>query len=344
MNDLNPPRAGVLAGGNWIVDHVKIIDSWPPQDALATILAESWGNGGSPYNLLKDLAKLGASFPLSGIGLVGDDANGARILADCAALGIDVSHLRKMNGVSTGYTDVMTVKGTGRRTFFHQRGANSLLDVGDFDFSGTTARWFHLGYLLLLDRLDELENGRPRVCEVLARAQAAGLLTSIDCVSENGERFAAVVGPALRHTDLLFANDFEAERITGVALRRAADQPPERSAVENAARRLIGMGVRRWVVLHYPEAVFALHASGAAHWQGSVRVPAGSIRGTAGAGDAFAAGVLHGLHDDRPMPECLRLGVSAAATSLLNPTCSDGILPAAECLRLGEEWGFRPPP
>ena len=56
-------RSGIIAGGNWIVDHVKLIDTWPPQDALATILSQSWGNGGSPYNVLKNLARLGASFP-----------------------------------------------------------------------------------------------------------------------------------------------------------------------------------------------------------------------------------------------------------------------------------------
>ena len=61
-------RSGIIAGGNWIVDHLKIIDAWPTQDALASILAESSGNGGSAYNVLKDLALLGAPFPLTGIG------------------------------------------------------------------------------------------------------------------------------------------------------------------------------------------------------------------------------------------------------------------------------------
>ena len=53
-------RNGILAGGNWIVDHVKLINTWPPQDALASILTQSDGNGGSAYNLLKNLSRLGA--------------------------------------------------------------------------------------------------------------------------------------------------------------------------------------------------------------------------------------------------------------------------------------------
>ena len=49
-------RKGILAGGNFILDQVKIIDAYPEQDMLATILEERICNGGGPYNVLKDLA------------------------------------------------------------------------------------------------------------------------------------------------------------------------------------------------------------------------------------------------------------------------------------------------
>ena len=72
-------RVGILAGGNWIVDHTKIIDGYPPQDTLASILSQSLSNGGGPYNVLIDLAHLKAAFPLEAIGLVGDDVEDAQI-------------------------------------------------------------------------------------------------------------------------------------------------------------------------------------------------------------------------------------------------------------------------
>ena len=34
-------RSGILAAGNWIVDHVKLIDAFPDQDALSFILSQS---------------------------------------------------------------------------------------------------------------------------------------------------------------------------------------------------------------------------------------------------------------------------------------------------------------
>ena len=69
-------RSGLLAAGNFIVDRFKIIDYYPREEMLASILRESSGNGGGPYNILKDLAKMGADFPLAAAGLLGDDETG----------------------------------------------------------------------------------------------------------------------------------------------------------------------------------------------------------------------------------------------------------------------------
>ncbi len=76
-------RRGLLAGGNWIIDQVKIIDVYPQPEQLGNILAQLPGTGGGPYNVLIDLARAGAPFPLYGAGLVGKDALGERILEDC---------------------------------------------------------------------------------------------------------------------------------------------------------------------------------------------------------------------------------------------------------------------
>ncbi len=332
-------RNGIISGGNWIVDHVKLIESWPPQDALVSILSQSDGNGGSAYNLLKNLSRLGAAFPLEAVGLVGDDADGRAILADCAAHRIATTQLRATRDAATSYTDVMTVAATGRRTFFHQRGANARLGPEHFDLSATRARHFHLGYLLLLDTLDGPgPDGRPAAATVLARARAAGLITSADCVSEAGTRFRSHVAPVLPEVDVLFANDYEAEQLTGLTLGRGATL--DCRAVEEAARALLALGVRTWAVVHFPEGVCACSATGEIVWQPAVRMPPAAIAGTAGAGDALASGILLGLHEAWPMARALELGVCAAAASLRSPTCSDAVASATECLALGRGLGL----
>src|SRR5205085_386830 len=144
MNANTSTRSGILAGGNWIVDKLKFIDTYPQQDALANIKSESVSNGGSPFNILVDLAKLGAPFPLAGVGLIGSDADGEWIFKQCAEHHIKTVQLCIHPTVHTSYTDVMVVQSTGRRTFFHQRGANGALDNEHFEFSSNPAKIFHL--------------------------------------------------------------------------------------------------------------------------------------------------------------------------------------------------------
>jgi sugar/nucleoside kinase (ribokinase family) len=333
-------RSGILAAGNWLIDHVKLIDSWPPQDGLVSITSQTAGNGGGPYNVLKALARMRAAFPLAGLGLVGDDDNGRAIQSDCDAHGIDRTRLHTHPVANTSYTDVMTVSGTGRRTFFHHRGANALLGPEHFDFSGVQARYFYLAYLLLLDALDAPdEHGVPRAAAVLQRARAAGLKTALDCVSENSDRFKSVVLPVLPQADVLFTNDFEAEKLTGCTLGRG--DALNRNQVEAAGRALLAAGVREWVILHYPEGACAVGRNGVVCHQGSVRLPPVEVAGTVGAGDAFAAGVLYGLHEHWPIVRGLELGVCAAAASLRHPSCSESIAPVADCLALGARYGYR---
>src|SRR5262245_16260127 len=111
-------RRGLLAAGNWIVDQVKLIDVYPQREQLANIREQSQGTGGAPYNVLIDLAKLGADFSLSGAGLVGKDVLGQSILDDCKKHKIDTRFLRATSSAPTSYTDVMTEQDNGRRTFF----------------------------------------------------------------------------------------------------------------------------------------------------------------------------------------------------------------------------------
>src|SRR5262249_54053325 len=153
----------------------------------------------------------GAPFPLFGAGLVGRDSLGEQILQDCKRRGIDVRHLGVTPKAPTSYTDVMTEQGHGRRTFFHARGANALWRGADLDFERVRHRIFHLGYLLLLDALDEPDpKFGTRAARLLAAAQAKGIKTSVDVVSEDSDRFSKIVVPALRHVDYCILNEIEA--------------------------------------------------------------------------------------------------------------------------------------
>jgi len=333
-------RSGILSGGNWIVDKLKLIDTYPQQDALANITGQSISNGGAPFNVLVDLAKLGAPFPLEAIGLVGNDADGQWIHECCQANQIGTEQLRTHESAPTSYTDVMVVRSTARRTFFHQRGANALLGDSHFDFNRTSARLFHLGYLLLLDLLDEPDSEFGTVAaRVLARARAAGLKTSVDVVSEDSQRFASVVLPALPQVDYCVLNEFELERTTGIPTR--PDGNIDGGAIRRASEQLLNAGVREWVIVHFPEGATALGANGTFCHQPSLQLPQGIIVSTVGAGDAFAAGVLLGLHEGVKIQDALEYGVTAAASCLFGAGTSEHLMSLADCLALKRKFGFR---
>lgn len=335
---MSEPRHGIIAGGNFITDYVKVVDAWPEQDTLASIRSQSMSNGGGPYNLLKDLAKLDPTLPLEACGLVGEDANGDWVIADCEAAGIDVAQLRKSGDAATSYTDAITVAATGRRTFFHQRGANALLSPEHFDFAASRAKIFTLGYLMLLDHLDQIDaDGEAGATKVLRAAREAGMLTAVDCVSEPGPRFRDVVHSAMREADILFINEFEIGQVLG------REVPGEREAMVAAATALAAQFPRAscQVVLHAACGAVAARADGSWGAQASVALPETAIAGATGAGDAFAAGYLLGIHGGEDAESCLRGAVCAAAVSLGDPTPSAGMRGMAECLELGESYGFR---
>jgi sugar/nucleoside kinase (ribokinase family) len=335
-------RRGIFAGGNWIIDQVKLVDVFPQRESLANIRSQSQGTGGAPYNVLLDLAKLGADFPLSGAGLVGKDALGELILDDCRKHKIDTRFLSKTAEANTSYTDVMTEEGNGRRTFFHYRGANAFWKGDDLDFSKSKASIFHLGYLLLLDSLDQVDTKfGTKAARLLASAQAAGLKTSVDVVSEDSDRFGRLVTPALKYVDYCILNELEAGKTTGFKIRQA-DGTLDTVALRHAAGALLQSGVRELVVVHFPEGGFARTRKGEDVWQPSIKLPDKFIAGTAGAGDAFCSGVLLGLHEGWDLAQCLHAGVCVAAASLSHPTCTGGMKPLSNCLSIGKKYGFRP--
>ena len=326
-------RAGICCTGNWIVDRVKTVDVWPQEETLANILDEETGTGGAACNVAIDLSRFGLDLQVSGVGLVGRDTDGERIFADCEAAGIDTSFLRATGDAPTSYTDVMTVRDSGRRTFFHNRGANALLSPEHYPLDELSCRILTLGYLLLLDLMDEedAEYGTG-AARVLAGCRQRGILTMVDVVSEDSDRFARVVTPALGHVDYLVINEIEAARTTGTEIRRGGTL--DREALERAAGILIDSGVKEAVVLHTPEAAFGLKASGEGSWRAAHSLPGGFIRGSAGAGDAFFAGIVAGVYEGWDLGESLGFANAAAASCLRHPTCTGGVGSAAEIREL----------
>ena len=261
------------------------------------------------------LALMKAPFPLRASGVVGNDEDGKWLMAEAFQLGIDISGLRTTRDQPTSTTDVMTVRSTGKRTFFHNRGANRMME--DEDLDPGNSKIFHLAYLLLLDRID------PMAGRVLQRLRATGIKTSVDLVSAETARFREVVVPALDHIDYLIVNEIEAGECSGIRVRRP-DGSFDRDALAEATRRLHRGNI---VVVHLPEGALARSPEGEI-WVPSKPLP--KLVSTVGAGDAFCAGVLYGLHEAWPLQQCLDLGHTAAGACISHETTTGGLRPVSE--------------
>lgn len=339
-------RTGVLCAGSIVVDVGKVISAYPPLDHITTIEEVARSTGGPGLNLAVNLRMLEAAFPVAMLGAVGDDQHAAFVLAECARLGIDTAGVVTLPDVATSFTDAMIERVGGRRTFFHHIGANALFDGAVAPVETSRARILHVGAPGLHPRMDAPSAGGGNGWSaLLQRARTAGLWTNLELVSLAADRLTAVALPCLPQLDSMIVNELEAGALTGIdAPEPAADGPVDWAALTAMAHGLIGLGVARVAVVHVPAGCVAADAAGRTFRHGSVRLRPAQVRNTVGAGDAFAAGVVLGLHDGRSVPECLRLGVAVAAACVQGRATSDGIGSATACLAAAERAGFRPAP
>jgi len=329
----------VLCAGTVLVDVTKRVDRFARPDRLALIDRVTLSTGGPALNLAADLARLGGGYPLGIAGMIGDDAHGAFLTEQLHRLGVDTSRLRVTDAASTSFTDAMVLRENGSRAFYHHVGANALFTPDDVGIADSTARIMHLGAPGLQPGLDA--DGGAGWVDLLARARAAGMHTNLELVSIDPETLRSVAGPALPHLDSLIVNEIEASALAGVRLEPMGPDDADWGAIERAAHDLFRRGVRRLVAVHCPAGAVAVTADGRVHRQGSVRLPAELQVNATGAGDAFAAGVIHGLHEGWDAAAGLRAGVCVAAACLTGVGTNDGIPPLADCLALAEQYGFR---
>ena len=330
-------RKGICVAGNMIVDILYPTAGWPKQGELVHILdGIARSTGGAVCNVIVDLAKLDPALPLYAMGRNGADAEGELILSrlrEHANIRLDNV---KCEGISA-FTAVMSDTISKERTFFTYLGANAHFEEADIDWEKLDADILHIGYILLLNALDQPDGEYgTKMARLLHHAQQRGIKTSIDVVSEASDRFVALVRPALKYTDYCIINEIEAQQTTGVLLRDASGAL-KRENLPEALKQMKALGVSTWAVIHAPEGGFGLNEKGEYFEIDSLRLPQGFIQGTVGAGDAFCAGVLYGAEMKWPLDQSIRLGVAAAACSLSEPGATEGMRSAADAMRLYQE-------
>lgn len=318
-------RNGIAVAGTVIVDKINEISAYPGIGELTQIRSIQNAIGGCVPNVAVDLKKIAPALTISAIGTIGDDMEGAFVTDTLTAAGLDVSGLVVRAGQKTSFTDVMSIPG-GQRTFFTYPGASADFGVEDVDFAAVNAKIFHLGYFLLLQKVDDGDG-----LKILQKALEYGMETSIDLVSENSDRYSLVL-PCLPYTDYLIINEMEAGKLAGME--------PTDENLGAIARKLKDMGVRKKVIIHMPHCSVCCSDAGISAL-GSYILPEGYIQGTTGAGDAFCAGALIGIYNGWDDTKIMEFASACAVMALGSPDATSGMKTQQEIMEACKDYSRR---
>ena len=226
-------------------------------------------------------------------------------------------------GARTSFTNVYQPQGGNRGFAHYSAGTND--ELSDKDVEANLAfigkyKFCHAGYAMLLATLDSKDSKYgTKMAHALKSVQDEGVKTSLAVVSaRDAERFKEVVIPALKYTNIHMPNEYEATHTTGIDVK-------DRDSAREAAKKMFDeYGVKDVVVIHMGDkGSLGMLSDGTTHFQPVHKVT--KIEVTAGAGDAFEAGFLYALHEEKGLEYGMRLGTAMAAICLGGKSCTDAM-------------------
>lgn len=264
-------------------------------------------SGGCAANTATSLLKL--DVPTCVVGMVGQDNFGDFVKSDLTAKRVDTGGIRRSDQTGTSKTVILPVRGQDRR-YIHTFGANADFRVSDIprDLVART-RVFYVGGYLVLPGFDPAE-----LRDLLAFARQSGALTVLDVVVPEGGENRAALEAVLPAVDFFTPNDHEARILTG-------ESDPQRQA-----ERLLQAGCQTVIITQGERGVLLKNAGE------QITLPAFPFEMVdgSGAGDAFSAGLIAGLLDERPLTECLRLASVVGGSACTKLGCTPGVFTRAE--------------
>ena len=275
--------------------------------------------GGMALNVAVDLAKIGGEYPIRVIGKVGNDERADLIRRMLHDNGLSDGGLITTQEYYTSWTEVIHISMPGggiERVFRHGLGAMGSFAPDEVDLDATEALKFAMfGYGLLLPKYDLAdEKCGTKMGRLLREAQNRGLKTGLDFVSPNADNMFKFrrYRKTIQFVDVCCINEDQARGLTDI--ENTADAC--RALVEELGARLavVHCGAEGPNYLFSPESGLLV--------QPNFKVEPEYHKGNAGAGDAFTAGMLHGLHQDWNLEKTLCFATAAAAISLGHVSCT----------------------
>jgi len=271
------PRIAVIGSAN--IDLTTFSDRFPK--AGETIFGQRFdlGFGGKGANQAVASRLCGAEVFM--VARVGSDLFGPATIENFKKLGIDATHVKQIEGVSSGVAPIF-VEPTGQNRIFVVKGANDLLTPADVDAASD-----------LLKTVDCMVLQFEIPLETVYHSVAFARKNAIRCIV-NPAPAQSIDLNALAGLDYFVPNESEAETITGMPVRNLED-------AKKCAENLLAGGVKR--------VILTLGANGSllAGHEGMEHIPAFTVKSvdSTGAGDAFIGSFAVFLSEGFPEEEAL---------------------------------------
>jgi len=223
---------------------------------------------------------------------IGSDPLGEICLQRLGECGVDLTHVRKLKGKTTGLTVILPQRKL--RYILTYPGTMHEMSLKDLDLSYVfSAKHLHLSSYFLHKAL------RPDMIELFRRAKEAGLTTSLDTNDDPEGRWSTDILLLLKYVDILLPNENEACKIA-----HAADVS---QAAEVLSQKV-------------PLVVIKRGSQGAVLREGKNRLsgfpPVTDMVDAVGAGDSFDAGFIHQFIRGAKVEDCLKFANVIGALSV----------------------------
>ncbi len=281
------PKIAVVGSAN--IDLTTFTNQFPRPGE--TIFGQKFdlGFGGKGANQAVAARLCGADVFM--VARVGSDLFGPATIENFRKLGIDTSHVKQVEGLSSGVAPIF-VEASGQNRILVVKGANEALKPADVDAAADTLK--NADCIVL-----QFEIPLPTVYYTIQFARKNG----IRCIL-NPAPAQPIDLTALKDLDYLVPNESEAEAITGSLVRNVED-------AKKCAAELLAHGIRRVII--------TLGANGSllASCEAAEHVPAFAVNSvdSSGAGDAFIGSFAVFLAEGVPEQESVRRANLYAALS-----------------------------
>jgi ribokinase len=296
----------VVGVGALNIDHIYKVASIL-DDGEAVIEGAEDFPGGSAANTIYGLGKLGVGAGFGGI--IGDDAEGRILLDDFKKAGVDTSRIKVKPKARTGQVICLS-DGRGKRSLYVLPGANNSLTIKDIDLSYINgAEMLHLSsfaddrqFKLSLELVAKLDDS-------VKLSFAPGALYAV-------KRLKDLV-PILRRTYILFINRDEIKQLTGEDIIKGAAKCLEAGCRGVAVTLGKGARIKNTTASGYIRDAKNEYIIEPQDDRERME--------TTGAGDAFAAGFLYGVVNNKDLGECGRLGYITARFCITKIGAREGL-------------------